>query len=283
MKNTLKTTILLGFLTGLFIVIGNLLGGNEGMIFALLLAFGMNFFSYWFSDKLVLSFMRAREVPENEAPWLHSTVERLALSAGIPKPRVYIVPSPSPNAFATGRNPSHSAVAVTSGILDLLSREELEGVLAHEIAHVKHRDTLISTISATIAGAIMVLANMAKWAIIFGGGRRDERRMGGELFLLFILILAPIAATLIQLAISRSREYEADAGGSRIAGNPMGLANALQKLSYASGRVPMNVSPHYSHLFIVHPFSSKKDLFIRLFSTHPPIEERIRRLRMMRL
>jgi heat shock protein HtpX len=281
MKNTLKTTILLGFLTGLFIAIGQLIGGDEGMVFALILAAGMNFFSYWFSDKLVLSFMRAKEVPEDEAPWLHSMVERLALSAGIPKPRIYIVPSPSPNAFATGRNPSHSAVAVTTGIIELLSREELEGVLAHEIAHIKNRDTLISAIAATIAGAIMVLANMAKWAIIFGGGRRDERNRGGELFLLFMVILAPLAATLIQLAISRSREYEADADGARIAGNPMGLARALQKLAYASQRIPMNISPHYSHLFIVNPLSAK-DIFIRLFSTHPPIEERIRRLMAMK-
>jgi len=281
MKNTLKTTILLGFLTGLFIAIGQLIGGDEGMVFALILAAGMNFFSYWFSDKLVLSFMRAKEVPEDETPWLHSMVERLALSAGIPKPRIYIVPSPSPNAFATGRNPSHSAVAVTTGIIELLSREELEGVLAHEIAHIKNRDTLISAIAATIAGAIMVLANMARWAIIFGGGRRDERNRGGELFLLFMVILAPLAATLIQLAISRSREYEADADGARIAGNPMGLARALQKLAYASQRIPMNISPHYSHLFIVNPLSAK-DIFIRLFSTHPPIEERIRRLMAMK-
>lgn len=279
MKNSLKTTVLLALLTALFIGIGKMIGGNEGMVFALLFAAGMNFFSYWFSDKLVLAFMRAREVPEGEAPWLHSMVEKLAMSAGIPKPKVYIVPSPSPNAFATGRNPSHSAVAVTTGILDLLSKEELEGVLAHEIAHIKNRDTLISAVAATIAGAIMVLANMLKWAVIFGG-RRDERNRGGDLFLLFTLILAPLAATLIQLAISRSREYEADAKGARIAGNPIGLANALRKLAYGASRIPMNVSPHYSHLFIVNPLS--KDFLVRIFSTHPPIEERIRRLMAMR-
>lgn len=282
MKNTFKTTLFLGLLTGLLLIIGDLVGGRNGMFVALIFAGLMNFFSYWFSDKIVLTMMRGQEVSPDELPWLHSMVERLANSAGVPKPRVYVVPSPSPNAFATGRNPSHSAVAVTEGILRLLSREELEGVLAHEIAHIKNRDTLISTISATIAGAIMFLAYMARWAVIFGGfGGRDNDNRGGALVYLLIGIIAPIAAMLIQFAISRSREFQADATGARIAGNPYGLANALRKLAAGVVRIPMQTSPATSHLFIVNPLSGGG--FAKLFSTHPPVEERIRRLMDMRL
>lgn len=281
MRNTFKTALFLGLLTGLLLIIGDIMGGKDGVVVALIFAGIMNFFSYWFSDKLVMAMMRGQEVLPDELPYLHSMVEKLAQSAGIPKPRIYIVPSPSPNAFATGRNPSHSAVAVTEGILRLLSREELEGVLAHEIAHIKNRDTLISTISATIAGAIMFLAYMARWAVVFGGmGGRDNDRRSGALFYLLIGVLAPIAAMLIQFAISRAREFEADATGARIAGNPYGLASALRKLAEGVLRIPMQTSPATSHMFIVNPLSGGG--IAKLFSTHPPIEERIRRLLEMR-
>ena len=283
MSNTFKTAALLGLLTGLFVLIGGYFGGRQGMIIALLFAGVMNFGSYWFSDKIVLRLYRAQEVQETEAPDLFRIVRGLAQRAGIPMPKVYIVPNEAPNAFATGRSPQHAAVAVTNGILRLLSPEELEGVLAHELAHIQHRDTLISTIAATLAGVIVMLANMARWAALFGGigGRDDEDRGGGALGFIFMAILAPIAATLIQLAISRSREYLADDGSARLTRNPGRLANALEKLEYAAERIPMDANPATSHLFIVNPLRGRS--LLSLFSTHPPIEERIARLRAMRI
>jgi len=283
MSNTFKTAALLGLLTGLFVLIGGYFGGRQGMIIALLFAGVMNFGSYWFSDKIVLRLYRAQEVQETEAPDLFRIVRGLAQRAGIPMPKVYIVPNEAPNAFATGRSPQHAAVAVTDGILRLLSPEELEGVLAHELAHIQHRDTLISTIAATLAGVIVMLANMARWAALFGGigGRDDEDRGGGALGFIFMAILAPIAATLIQLAISRSREYLADDGSARLTRNPGRLANALEKLEYAAERIPMDANPATSHLFIVNPLRGRS--LLSLFSTHPPIEERIARLRAMRI
>ena len=279
MTNVLRTTVLLAALTALFLVIGGAIGGNQGLFIAFVFALLMNFASYWFSDKIVLSMYGAREVSLNEAPDLYRLVQRLAQRAGIPMPRVYIIPSEAPNAFATGRNPQHGALAVTEGILRMLDTDELAGVLAHEIGHIRNRDTLIMTIAATLAGAITMLAHMAQWGAIFGFGRRDEEDSGGGgmLSLLFMAILAPIAATLIQLAISRSREYFADSTGAAIAGAPSGLARALEKLHYASQRLPMDANPATAHLFIVNPLTGGS--LLNLFSTHPPIEERIRRLR----
>ncbi len=277
MGNAFKTAILLGLLTGLILIIGGYFGGKGGMLIALIFAGVMNFVGYWFSDKIVLKMYRAKEVSEAEAPKLHSIVTRLASRANIPKPKVYIMPAEAPNAFATGRNPSHAAVAVTQGILKLLDEEELEGVIAHELAHVRNMDILIGSIAATIAGAIMFLASMARWAAIFGGYGGRDRDGGGNVFgLLFVAILSPVAAMLIQMAISRSREYQADATGAQFAGNPYGLARALEKLGKYSGRIPMNANPATSHMFIVKPFSGRTAL--NLFSTHPPLEERIRRL-----
>ena len=279
MTNVLRTTVLLAALTALFLVIGGAIGGNQGLFIAFVFALLMNFASYWFSDKIVLSMYGAREVSLNEAPDLYRLVQRLAQRAGIPMPRVYIIPSDAPNAFATGRNPQHGAVAVTEGILRMLDTDELAGVLAHELGHIRNRDTLIMTVAATLAGAITMLAHMAQWGAIFGFGRRDEEDSGGGgmLSLLFMAILAPIAATLIQLAISRSREYFADSTGAAIAGSPSGLARALEKLHYASQRLPMDANPATAHLFIVNPLTGGS--LVNLFSTHPPIEERIRRLR----
>lgn len=279
MTNVLRTTVLLAALTALFLVIGGAIGGNQGLFIAFVFALLMNFASYWFSDKIVLSMYGAREVSLNEAPDLHRLVQRLAQRAGIPMPRVYIIPSDAPNAFATGRNPQHGAVAVTEGILRMLDTDELAGVLAHELGHIRNRDTLIMTVAATLAGAITMLAHMAQWGAIFGFGRRDEEDSGGGgiLGLLFMAILAPIAATLIQLAISRSREYFADSTGAAVAGSPSGLARALEKLHYASQRLPMDANPATAHLFIVNPLTGGS--LLNLFSTHPPIEERIRRLR----
>jgi heat shock protein HtpX len=281
MTNVLRTTVLLAALTALFLVIGGAIGGNQGLFVAFVFALLMNFASYWFSDKIVLSIYGAREVSLNEAPDLYRLVQRLAQRAGIPMPRVYIIPSDAPNAFATGRNPQHGAVAVTEGILRTLDTDELAGVLAHELGHIRNRDTLIMTVAATLAGAITMLAHMAQWGAIFGFGRRDEDDSGGGgmLSLLFMAILAPIAATLIQLAISRSREYFADSTGAAIAGAPSGLARALEKLHYASQRLPMDANPATAHLFIVNPLTGGS--LMNLFSTHPPIEERIRRLRRM--
>jgi heat shock protein HtpX len=279
MTNVLRTTVLLAALTALFLVIGGAIGGNQGLFIAFVFALLMNFASYWFSDKIVLSMYGAREVSLHEAPDLYRLVQRLAQRTGIPMPRVYIIPSDAPNAFATGRNPQHGAVAVTEGILRTLDSDELAGVLAHELGHIRNRDTLIMTVAATLAGAITMLAHMAQWGAIFGFGRRDEEDSGGGgmLSLLFMAILAPIAATLIQLAISRSREYFADSTGAAIAGSPSGLARALEKLHYASQRLPMDANPATAHLFIVNPLTGGS--LVNLFSTHPPIEERIRRLR----
>jgi heat shock protein HtpX len=274
----MKTALLMGILTILFLWIGYALGGESGMTIALVLALAMNAFSYWFSDKIVLKMYRASEVSRSEAPELYTMLKRLTQKAGIPMPRMYLINQPQPNAFATGRNPDHAAVAVTTGIMRMLSVEELEGVIAHELAHIKHRDILIGTIAATIAGAISYLTHMAQWALIFGGGDDDE---GGNPFVsIIVMIVASIAAVIIQMAISRSREYAADAGGAKIAGNPRYLANALRKLHSASQQIPLNAQPATAHMFIVNPLTSGK--MAKLFSTHPPMEERISRLEGMR-
>jgi heat shock protein HtpX len=277
--NTLKTMVLMVFLTVLLIAIGGALGGRTGMTFALVMAFGINFISYWFSDKIVLRMYRAREVTESEAPELYGIVRRLAQKAALPMPKVYMVDEDQPNAFATGRNPEHAAVAATTGIMRILSKEELEGVLAHELAHVKHRDILISTIAATIAGAISYLAQMAQWSMIFGGGRRNDED-SSPIASIVMMIVAPIAAMLVQMAISRSREFSADEGGAEISGNPMYLANALKKLDLASKQIPMDANPATAHMFIVNPLTGGG--LMKLFSTHPPMEERIARLETMR-
>ncbi|MBW2064334.1 MAG: zinc metalloprotease HtpX [Deltaproteobacteria bacterium] len=277
MGNWFKTTLLLGVLTALIVWIGNLFGGQQGMIFAFILAMGMNFFSYWFSDKIVLKMYRAKEISPSEAPGLYQIVRRLAQNAGLPMPKVYIIPERAPNAFATGRNPEHAVVAVTEGLLDLMSHEEIEGVLAHEMAHIKNRDILIGSIAATMAGAIMILANMARWTAFLGGGSDDEDSGLGAVGLIIMSILAPLAAVLIQMAISRSREYHADATGAALAGQPYGLAGALEKLGAYSRKIPMEARPNTAHMFIVNPLRGGS--FATLFSTHPPLEERIARLR----
>ncbi len=282
MSNTFKTAILLGVLTALLVFLGGALGGQQGMAVAFMFALLMNFASYWFSDKIVLRIYGAQPIEEPRAPALFRTVRTLATRAGIPMPKVYLIPNETPNAFATGRNPQHAAVAVTEGIMRILDEEELEGVLAHELAHVKNRDILIATIAATLAGAITYLAHMAQWAAIFGGRRDEEDEGGGGMFgAIFMAILAPIAAMLIQMAVSRAREFQADATGARIAGKSWGLAKALEKLHMASQAIPMEASPATAHLFIVNPLSGGS--LLRLFSTHPPIEERVARLRSMRL
>lgn len=277
--NTIRTGILLGALTGLLMLIGGYFGGQQGIIIAFILAMIMNFGSYWFSDKLVLKMYRAREVSESEAPELYSIIKTLALRAGLSMPKVYIVPGDTPNAFATGRDEKHSVVAVTEGILRILDREELEGVLSHELTHIKNKDMLIGSIAATLAGAIILLANMAKWAAIFGSFGGDDDEGGGIFGLIMMAILAPIAAMIIQMAISRSREYLADEGGAKISGKPYGLASALEKLSRASKAIPIRANPSTAHMFIVNPLTGKS--FANLFSTHPPIEERVARLRRM--
>jgi heat shock protein HtpX len=285
MKNMFKTTVLLAALTGLLVLIGDYFGGTGGMIIAFLFAVILNFGSYWYSDKIVLKMYGAKEVTPAESPNLHRIVDGLAMKAQLPKPKVYIVESGMPNAFATGRDPKHAAVAVTTGILNLLSYEEIEGVLAHELAHVMNRDTLISAIAATIAGVITMLASMAQWAAIFGGlGGRDDDN-GGIIGFIAMIILAPFAATLIQLAISRSREYVADSEGARICKKPWALADALQKLEYGNSNYKPNISDvqakeSSAHMFIVNPL--KGGTIQSLFSTHPATEERIRRLRAMR-
>ena len=276
MGNTIRTTLLLGALTGLIMVIGRYLGGQQGMVIAFFLAVVMNFGSYWFSDKIVLKMYRARPVSQAEAPELHHMVAELAQQAQLPMPKVCIMPSASPNAFATGRNPDHAVVAVTEGILRLLDASELKGVLAHELAHIKHRDILIGSIAATLAGAIMMIASMARWAAIFGVGRSDDDDGGGMLGLIAMSILAPMAAVIIQMAISRSREYAADAAGASFAKSPAGLANALRKISSASKQRPMQAQPSTAHMFIMNPLSGKS--LMSLFSTHPPVEKRIQRL-----
>lgn len=282
MDQRIKTVLFLGLLTGLIMLMGGALGGSYGMTVALVFASVMNFVAYWFSDKIVLSMYRAKPVSEADAPELFNTVKSLTLKGSIPMPKVYIINTSSPNAFATGRNPKNAAVAVTRGILDLLNRHELEGVIAHELSHVKNRDILISSIAATLAGAIMMVANMTRWAMFFIplGGRDSDENPGGLLAMLVMAIIAPIAAMLIQMAISRSREFLADRDGARICGSSSGLASALEKLAYASSRIPMQASPATSHLFIVNPLKGKS--FLDLFSTHPPVEERIRRLRELR-
>jgi heat shock protein HtpX len=282
-SNTMRTTLLLGLMTVLIILIGRALGGQQGMILAFFMAGIMNIGSYWFSDKIVLAMYRAQEISPQEHPEIHQMIMEMAQQAGLPMPRIYLINDDSPNAFATGRNPEHAVVAVTSGILRILSRQELKGVLAHELAHVKNRDILIGSIAATMAGAIMILANMARWSAIFGGSRdsEDGERGGGIIGLLVMTIVAPMAAMLIQMAISRSREYLADSTGARFSGNPLGLAGALEKLQIASQRIPMeDPKPATAHMFIVNPLSGRS--LLNLFSTHPPIEERIARLRSMR-
>ncbi len=278
--NTIKTGILLGALTGLLMLIGGYFGGQQGIIIAFIFAMVLNFGSYWFSDKFVLKMYRAKEVSESEVPELYSLIKNLALKAGLPMPKVYIVPGNTPNAFATGRDEKHAVVAVTEGILQILNRDELEGVLSHELTHIKNRDMLIGSIAATLAGAVMILASMAKWAAIFGSFGGDDDEGGGILGLIVMAILAPIAAMIIQMAISRSREYLADEGGARISGKPDGLARALEKLSQASKAIPMRANPSTAHMFIVNPLTGKS--LMNLFSTHPPIEERVARLKRMR-
>jgi heat shock protein HtpX len=277
-----KTTVLLAALTGLIILIGGIAGGRGGMMIAFVLAIGMNFFSYWFSDKMVLKAYRAKPLDASSAPELYGIVNELAQAAKIPMPRLYLIDSDTPNAFATGRNPHHAAVAVTSGIMRICNREELKGVIGHELSHVINRDILISSIAATLAGVIMIIGSMARWAALFGGfgGRDDEGRGSNMIELLAMAILAPLAATMIQLAISRTREYQADASGAKLTHHPDFLASALRKLEMANERLPMEqAGPATAHLFIVNPLSGGG--LSRLFSTHPPIEERIRRLERM--
>jgi heat shock protein HtpX len=276
--NRLKTTLLLSLLTVLMVTIGRAIGGKSGMVFPFIKALGMNFFSYWFSDKIVLKMYGAREIGEHDQPAFYGMVRSLALKAGLPMPKVYIIPDQSPNAFATGRNPSNAAVAATEGILRILTPEELEGVMAHELAHVQNRDILVSTIAATFAGAISMLGNMLQWGALFGSGRSDdEEGPSGIIGSLAMAIIAPIAAMLIQMAVSRSREYMADESGARICGRPLALANALRKLHNASHMIPMqDARPATAHMFIVTPLTG--GALLKLFSTHPPMEERIARL-----
>jgi heat shock protein HtpX len=281
MGNAFKTAFLLTLLTLLLMFVGRYFGGQNGMIIALVLAAVMNFVSYFFSDKIALAMYRAQPVTREELPRAYAAVERLTQKIGIPMPKIYVIPTDSPNAFATGRNPQHASVAVTHGILNLLTDEELEGVLAHELGHVSNRDILISSVTATVAGAITMLASMGRWAMIFGGYERNDRgeRGGGGLGALLMLIVAPIAASLIQLAVSRSREYQADATGAHYTGNPYALANALQKIDAYSRRMPMQATPSTAHLFIIQPFLGMGvGTFANLFSTHPPVAKRIERL-----
>jgi heat shock protein HtpX len=278
MGNQIKTTILLAVMTAVILWIGQLLGGGQGMILALLLAAVMNFISYWYSDKLVLRMYHAQEATPQQAPVLYEIVSRLTQRAGLPMPKIYVIPQEAPNAFATGRDPKHAVVAVTQGLLRIMDREEVKGVLAHELAHVKNRDILIGSIAATMAGAIMILATMARWSAIFGGAMGNDDDDGlGVIGLIVMSIFAPLAAIIIQMAISRSREYLADATGAVIAGRSEGLARALEKLGAHTGRRPLDANPATVHLFIVNPLSGRS--FIRFFSTHPPLEERIARLR----
>ena len=282
--NGFRTTILLAALTALVVWIGQMFGGANGAVIALVFAGAMNFFSYWFSDKIVLKMYGAQEVSANDDPELYGTVRDLTARAGLPMPKVYIIPEETPNAFATGRNPQHAAVAVTQGIRRILNKRELAGVLGHELSHVKHRDILISSIAATLAGAISYLAYMAQWAAIFGGGSRDREEGGSNIFsLLFMMIVAPLAATLIQMAVSRSREYMADEGGAKVSGDPLALASALRKLEMGAQNIPLQVSDatanSTAHMFIVNPLTGAG--LAKLFSTHPPMEERIARLEAM--
>jgi heat shock protein HtpX len=282
--NGFRTTILLAALTALVVWIGQMFGGANGAVIALVFAGAMNFFSYWFSDKIVLKMYGAQEISANDDPELYGIVRDLTARAGLPMPKVYIIPEETPNAFATGRNPQHAAVAVTQGIRRILNKRELAGVLGHELSHVKHRDILISSIAATLAGAISYLAYMAQWAAIFGGGSRDREEGGSNIFsLLFMMIVAPLAATLIQMAVSRSREYMADEGGAKVSGDPLALASALHKLEMGAQNIPLQVSDatanSTAHMFIVNPLTGAG--LAKLFSTHPPMEERIARLEAM--
>ena len=281
MGNQVKTAILLGLLTAFILWVGNLLGGRAGMAIAVVFAGGMNFFSYWYSDRIVLKMYQASEVNEHQAPRLYETVRNLAREGGIPTPKVFIIPQSAPNAFATGRNPDHAVVAVTEGLLEIMDQDELEGVLAHELGHIKNRDILISTIAATLAGAIMALASMARWSAIFGGfGGNDDEGGMGILGLIVMSILAPLGAMIIQMAISRSREYLADSTGAHLARHSEGLASALEKIGAYSARRPMRANPATAHMFIASPLSGGG--LAGLFSTHPPLEERIARLRGIR-
>ena len=279
--NTLKTAVLLGLMTALILGIGQYFGGTQGMTIAFIFAIVLNFVSYWFSDKIVLAMYRAQPIDRSQAAELYAIVEELAARANMPMPRLYLIPTDAPNAFATGRSPKHAVVAVTNGILKILNREELRGVLAHELSHVSNRDILISSVAATLAGAVMLIARIAQFSLFFGGyGGRDDNRGGNPISMLLMAILAPLAATLIQLAVSRSREYAADETGARLAGDPEALASALQKLQAASQRRPMPADPATAHLFIVKPFSGQA--LASLFSTHPPTEKRVQRLRELR-
>jgi heat shock protein HtpX len=278
MNNSLKTVLLLGLLSGLLLAIGEMLGGSQGLVTAFGFAVVMNFVSYWFSDKIVLKMYRAQEVGPEHRLWIMT--RRLATQASLPMPKVYVIPDSSPNAFATGRNPNHAAVAATEGIMRLLDDQELEGVLAHELAHVKHRDILISSVAATVAAAIMMVARMAQFAAFFGGGRSDDREGSNPFAMIATIILAPIAAMLVQAAISRSREFLADAGGAKIAGTPYGLMNALRKLEMGSKQIPLDANPATAHMFIIKPFSAGG--LLSMFSTHPPTEQRIQALMNLR-
>ena len=282
--NTFRTTILLAVLTALLVWIGDMLGGRQGAVIALVIAGGMNFFSYWFSDKIVLKMYGGQEITANDDPELYGLVSDLATRAGLPMPKVYVIPEETPNAFATGRNPQHAAVAVTQGIRRILNKRELAGVLGHELSHVVNRDILVSTIAATLAGAISYMAQMAQWTMIFGGNRDRDEGGGSNIFgLIVMMIVAPLAAMLIQMAVSRSREYGADAGGAKITGDPLALASALKKLHIGSQQIPLQASPAAAnataHMFIVSPLTGRS--MAALFSTHPPMEERVRRLEEM--
>lgn len=277
--NNFKTIILLGVLTGMFLFIGQMAGGRSGMLIALIFAAVMNMAAYWFSDKIVLKIYGAQPLSETESPDIHRMVEDLSRRAGIPKPKVYLLDEDSPNAFATGRDPQHGAVALSAGIIRLMNRQELEGVIAHELSHIRHRDTLIQSVAATLAGAIMFLAHQARWFAFLGGGRDDDD--DGIISLLLMMILAPLAATLIQMALSRSREYKADAGAAELTRNPYGLASSLEKLGVYSQKIPLQASQNTAHLFIVSPLHGGG--LMNLFSTHPPLEKRIEILRQMRL
>lgn len=277
--NTLKTTFLMALLTVLVVLAGRAVGGQGGMVTAFLFALAMNGIAYWFSDKIVLRMYGAKEIGRDEAPGLYRIIEDLRLRAQMPMPKLYLIPQRTPNAFATGRDERHAAVAVTEGILQILNEAELRGVLAHELSHIKNRDILIGTIAATMAGAITMLAHIARWGLIFGGRGGDDRQGGNPMVALAMIILAPLAALLVQMAISRSREFGADATGAVISSDPLSLANALNKLQRGAERIPLEASPATAHMFIVNPLTGAG--LMSLFSTHPPVEERIRRLEAM--